>query len=556
MGFAILRTARSTWLNVARDFSTAIFDAAGRTIAQADFIPVLVGSSRFALAATRQRFGDDIHPGDVVLLNDPYYGGSHLSDLTVCYPIFDGETLVYWVVNKAHYADIGGCVAGGNNPHAVEMIQEGLRLPPLKLYRRGELNEDLRDMLLLNVRDPETFWADLEGQAASARMAQRKLIGLGARYGWATLQACHDAIIETAAREMRAQISAIPPGTYRARVVMEAEPGRDGETNVDVAITVTPDRIHVNYAGTHPQVPSFVNSAFANTYSATCVALYGVLDPDLARNEGTVSVIEVTAPEGSLLNPRPPAPVSLCTLTTAELIIEVCWKALSEAIPDRTVAGWARTCTPTTFGYVPGTTRWYTMSHFLSHGGAGAGASHDGWPFLSPSISGGALTKPNVETIEAHYPYRVLMHEFLEDACGAGELRGGMGVHYRMMPLDHEAGGVLRGSLRVAPYGLAGGTPGTLHRPRIIRADGSVEALTPNTSFVLKPGDVFENRSSGGGGWGDPARRPVERVREDVRNGLISAEHARIHYRVAVEPDRAAAVSPPDAEAAAARSRH
>lgn len=541
MGLALLRTARSPWLNAARDFSTALFDAEGRLVAQADFIPILVGTSRFALAAARERFGSDVAAGDVILMNDPYFGGSHLSDLTVIYPVFAGTRLVYWVVNKAHYADTGGCVAGGCNPHAVEIYQESIRIPPVKLYRKGVLNEDLRDCLLLNVREADTFWADLESHVASARTGERKLRALVEKYGLETLLACHESIFDAGEAELRAELAAIPDGTYHGRAVLELESsGSPVDVNIDVTITVAGGAIGFDYAGTHPQVAGFVNSSPANTYSATCVALFSVLDPDIRRNEGSCRPIRVVAPAGSLLNPVGPAPVALSTLTTAEVMIEACWRALSQAIPTRTPCGWARTCTPITFGYAPGSGRWYTMGHFLTQGGAGAVHSHDGWSYLAPSVCMGALTKPNVETIEAEYPYRVLAHEFAEDSCGAGLYRGGMGTLYRMTALGHTAEGVMRGDgMRTPPFGLEGGRSAVTTRARIIRKDGSETVVSGKSSFVLEEGDVFECRSSGGGGWGDPASRSPDRVASDVADGLISTGYAaREHGLAAREPRR------------------
>lgn len=534
MGLALLRTARSPWLNAARDFSTSLFDADGRLVAQADFIPILVGTSRFALRAALDRFAGDVHPGDVILMNDPYFGGSHLSDLTIIYPVFVEGRLAYWVVNKAHYADTGGCVAGGCNPHAVEIYQESVRIPPVKLYRRGVLNEDLKDVLLLNVRESETFWADLESHVASAKTGEKKIRALADKYGLATLIGCHEAVFDAGEAEVRAELAAIPAGTYRGRAIMELESSEiPVDVNIDVTVTIGNEAITFDYAGTHPQVASFVNSSVANTYSATCVALFGVLAPDIRRNEGSIRPIRVVAPEGSLLNPVGPAPVALCTLTTAEVMIEACWRALSEALPAKTPCGWARTCTPITFGYAPGSGRWYTMGHFLTQGGAGAVSSHDGWSYLAPSVSMGALTKPNVETLEAQYPYRILVHEFAADSCGAGLYRGGMGTLYRMTPIGHTAEGVFRADgIRTAPFGLEGGKPARPTQARIFRTDGSEVTVFGKSSFVLKEGDVFECRSSGGGGWGPPARRWPDLVRKDVRDGVISPGCAAREYGI------------------------
>lgn len=534
MGLALLRTARSPWLNAARDFSTALFDAEGRLVSQADFIPILVGTSRFALRAALDRFGADIDPGDVILMNDPYFGGSHLSDLTVIYPVFVKDRLLYWVVNKAHYADVGGCVAGGCNPHAVEIYQESLRIPPVKLYRKGVLNEDLKDCLLLNVREADTFWADLKSHVASAKTGEKKIRALEEKYGLDTLLECHERIFDAGEMELRAELLGIPDGVYQGRAFLEME-SSDGpmDINIDVTITVEGGGICFDYAGTHSQVGAFVNSSTANTYSATCVALFSVLDPEIRRNEGSCRAIRVVAPEGSLLNPLGPAPVALSTLTTAEVMIEACWRALSQAIPTKTPCGWARTCTPITFGYAPGSGRWYTMGHFLTQGGAGAVYSHDGWSYLAPSVCMGALTKPNVETIEAQYPYRVLAHEFAEDSCGAGLYRGGMGTLYRMSPVGHAAEGVLRADgMRTPPFGLQGGRPATTTRVRIIRKDGSEVVLSAKSSFTLKEGDIFESRSSGGGGWGDPAARSRDLILKDLSDGLISADYAAREYRV------------------------
>ena len=532
MGLALLRTTRSPWLNAARDFSISLFDADRRLVAQADFIPILVGTSRFALEGVFSRFGNDIHPGDAIILNDPSFGGNHLSDITLVYPIFFEDRLAYWVVNKAHFADIGGCVAGGCNTHAQEIFQEGMRLPPVKLYDRYVLNSGLKDFLLLNVREAETFWADLESLVASAKTGERKIHSLLKKYGKEALFSSHDVIFEAGEAELHTELKKIPEGTYRGRATLEMEPSTTkADVNVDVAITIRDGSIHFDYAGTHPQVASFVNSPLANTYSATCVALFSVLDADIRRNEGTAQCISVTAPEGSLLNPAATAPVALCTLTTAEVVIEACWHALSETIATRVPCGWARTATPITFGKDPRTERWYTMGHFLTHGGAGAVHAHDGWSYLAPTVCMGALTKPNVETIETDYPYRILAHEFAQDSCGAGTYRGGMGTLYRMSPIGHRAEGVLRADgMRTAPYGLQGGRPGRTTQAKIIRRDGSQVVLSGKAAFTLNQDEVFESTTSGGGGWGDPKRRSRDLIMRDLEDQLISEEHARREF--------------------------
>lgn len=536
MGIVILRTAHSPILNEARDFTASMFDAEGRLISQADFIPIQVAASPFAVNAVIEHFGNSMKPGDVVILNDPYNGGNHLADLTLVYPMFHNGRLVFWLVNRAHYGDVGGSVPGAYNPGARELCQEGVIIPPIKLYEGGVLNESVRKLLLSNVRQPITMWGDLQTQIAAAKVGERRLGELIGKYGISALLESVDLLIESSESRMRGEIQRIPDGTYTATTYIEGSGLVEEDIAVKVEVRIKGTDICFDYSGSGPQVQAYINSPLSNTFSATYIALFTVINPDTPRNYGSYRVISIEVPKGTILNPNPPAPVGLCTLTTAEAVIEACWLALSKAVPDLVSAGWARTYNPLTSGYRPGASERYSMIHFFALGGGGASCGHDGWHHLSPVICSGSLTKPSVEMTEVQYPISVLQYELNPDSGGAGKYRGGLGTVYRCTPVGHESDFVIYGNgVKIPAFGIAGGLPGETHHASVEKKDGSRIPLFSNAVMRLSEGEVFDIRSGGGGGWGDPLSRNPETVRTDVLNGYVSPEQALERYGVVLD---------------------
>ena len=342
MGEAMLRTSFSQILNSSRDFSTAICGADSQLVAQADHIPVHVGALQPAAASIIEAFGEDVHQGDIFLLNDPYFGGSHLPDVTAFAPVFIEDKLAFWAINRAHHSDIGGATYGAYNAAAREIWQEGLRLPPLRLYDKGTIREDILRLLKTNVRHARDFEGDLMAQIGSVLLAERRLHALASEFGGDAILQCVTRILDTTEAQTRAIFSEWQDGTYFGEACLDD----DGRGNADIAIrakvTVTGSELVIDLRASDPQVTSFVNSSLANTRSAVLVAIAVLLDPQIPKNEGVVRPIEILTEPGTVVHPHPGAPVTMCTSHCGNEIIEAVIVALSGACPDRAMGGWGR----------------------------------------------------------------------------------------------------------------------------------------------------------------------------------------------------------------------
>jgi N-methylhydantoinase B len=370
MGEAMLRTAYSQILNSSRDFSTAMFDGQGRLAAQAEHVPIHVGALPWAVQSVAEYFAGRIRPGDLFLLNDPYHGNNHLPDLTVLLPVFAEERLVFWSINRAHQHDIGGATHGTYNPGATEIWQEGVRIPPLKLYDAGALRDDVLETVALNVRHPRDFKGDLNAMIGSTRVGERRIRRLIEEYGLPTVLAAVSEILDGSERQARACIRQWKDGVFRGESVLDD----DGHGIEDIAIraTVTKkgDSLVVDLTESRDQVIGFVNSSYPNTISAVHMALAYLIDPRTPKNEGTFRPVTVKARQGSVVWPFPPAPVTLATNHCAQEIAEAVIKALAKSCPERVLAGWSRRFRIAISGVNPRTKRPFIHS---STRGAAAG---------------------------------------------------------------------------------------------------------------------------------------------------------------------------------------
>ena len=540
IGETMLRTSRSPIFSEARDFVTAVFDHDCRLVAQTHYIPVLAAATPYAQRAIAKAFEGDIHEGDVFILNDPYEGNNHAPDISITRPVFLNGELCFWAMAKGHHADVGGGGVAGYNPAARNAWEEGLRIPPLKLVDRGRLRSDVWNMILRNVHLTFLVDGDLRCQIGATAIGERGLKALLAKYGKATLDAAIEQLLNASEMEVRTEIGRIPDGVYTAERAIDHDGiEKDKLVTVRLQVTVKGDTITFDYSHSDPQAKGYINSTLPNTVSATHLGLFASLSPDIHYNDGATRPIVVVAPQGSLLNPNEPAPTTACTLSTAETITETCWLALAQAIPGQVQAVWARWCAPATMGWNPYTGRFFADIHFISKGGGGATEGYDGWDHIGTVVCLGGLRSPDPELHELTSPYQLLDYEYLPDSGGPGRWRGGMGVKYRWKVLADEITCANFGSgirPETAPVGIEGGL-GTAHsRLRIVHQDGSEQAVDCNSFYTLRRGDVFEIYSAGGGGFGDPRRRPVERVVADVRDGLVSPVIARDVYGIVIDP--------------------
>ncbi|HEV2440129.1 MAG TPA: hydantoinase B/oxoprolinase family protein [bacterium] len=525
MGEAMLRTAYSQILNSSRDFSTALCDADGRLLAQAEHVPIHVGALPWSVRSVLEFFRGRIRPGDLYLVNDPYHGGSHLPDLTVVLPVFADERLVCWAINRAHQSDIGGATHGSYNAAATEIWQEGLRIPPLKLYDAGAERDDVLAMVATNVRHSRDFLGDLRASMGSARLGERRLLRLAEEYGVDALLDAVREVLDGTERRTRACIRPWRDGVYRGEAVLDDD--GHGATDIAVRATVTKrgDALTVDLRRSDLQVSGFVNSSLPNTMSAVHMAVAYLVDADIPKNDGTFRPVTVLTEEGTIVHPRPPAPVTLCTNHCGQEIAESVLKALAPACPDRAVAGWGRRFRIAIRGTDPRSGRPFIWHMFHARPGGGASAAGDGWATAGEGQAAGGLKFGSVEVTEVRFPLFMERHEFRADSAGDGRFRGGVGAHLVMRAEIEEpaVANTAGDGVRHAPYGLLGGRDGAVHRYRLVSRGRTRILRTKEVGIPVRPHDVFLIDSSGGGGYGPPAKRDPDARAADRENGFVTS---------------------------------
>jgi N-methylhydantoinase B len=532
MGWVMSRTARSPIFSQSHDFSCFIGGADGTVVSQADGIPIHTGSGGFGLRRLLEDFSGDIDPGDVFILNDPYdAGGNHLPDWTVIRPVFAQGRMVAFTANRAHQSDIGGGAAGTYNAAATEIFHEGVRLPVMKLVAAGRPRRDLMRLLRLNSRTPDLAEGDLAAMLGSTEVGARRLVTLADDLGPHAFCDLLADLLDTAETIMREAIAALPKGCWLGEDFLGTDCFAPTDAKVRVAVTSDGDRLVCDFAGTDPQLRGFKNSSYANTCSAVYLAVISTLGAHIPRNEGACRPIVVLAPEGSVVNPRYPAALTLCTTYPAHQIIHAVWKALGQAVPDRACAGWSRAshCNTSGRGFDG---RFYVAYQWLGMAGAGAVDGRDGFETMGHMATLGGLTLPDVETFEVDYPFVVRRHELRPDGGGPGRFRGGTGATVDLdvlLPAEYSYRG--EGTGAQTSFGVAGGRPGDHGACHIVFPDG--RRYDPPQYGVEQHGPLrLTISSAGGGGFGDPLTRDAERVRDDVRDGLVSAEAAQAAYGV------------------------
>ena len=541
IGETMLRTSRSPIFSEARDFVTAIFDNQHRLVAQTAYIPVLMGAQPYECRRgggplRRQRGRGRRLRSSTTPTGDQPPARHHDPEAG----LLGGRTALL-VGLEGHHADVGGGGVAGYHPGARSVWEECIRIPPTKLYIKGELNRDLWDTIMINVHLPFLVEGDLHCQVGACNIGERSLHDLIAKYGKDALYGAIEQIFDAAEAQMRAAIQDVPNGVYEAERFIDHDGiNKDQMVGVRVALHVDDDSITFDFSKSDPQPAGYVNSTMANTSSASFLALFTSIGSEIRFNEGALRALDVVAPEGTVTNAREPAPVTSCTIDAAQAIIEAVWLALSQAVPDRVDAAWARWCAPATMGLNPRTGRPFGDIHFMAKGGGGASRGLDGWDHLGTIVCSGGLRSPDPELHELVDPYTVLQYEYGADSAGAGEWRGGMGTIYRWridapgIPAAHFGGG---NRPATAPFGLEGGLPAPHTTMSLTKSGGEVMELDTASFYDLGVGDVYEIHMSGGGGYGEPRRRPAEKVQEDVRNGLVSVDAARELYGVAVDPE-------------------
>ena len=528
MGEAMLRTSYSQILNSSRDFSTAICDIGGRLIAQAEHVPIHVGALPFAAKAVTDFFGDDIHRGDVFLLNDPYHGGNHLPDLTAFVPVFANGRPRFWSINRAHQSDIGGATHGAYNAAATDIWQEGIRITPLRLYDRDEVRRDLLEMIATNVRHPRDFRGDLAAMIGSAHAGERRLLALAEELGWPIVDAAIEAVLDGAERQTRAEIARWQDGVYHGEALLDDDGRGHDDIHIRATVTKRGSDLVVDLSDSHDQVASFVNSSYPNMYSSVVVALSYLIDPHTPKNDGTFRPIEIIARPGTVVWANPGAPVTLATNHCAQEILEAIIKALAPACPDRAMAGWGRRFRIAIQGKDPragvAEGKPFIWHFFQARPGGGASPAGDGWPGAGEWQAAGGIKFGSLEVTEARFPLFFRRHEFRPDSGGAGKFRGGPGGVVEMVVETSEpaVGNTAGDGVRHGACGILGGSDGVPHRYTLHSEGRPPRAIkTKEVGLVIRPNDVLVLESGGGGGWGEPAKRAPAAAKQDIANGFV-----------------------------------
>src|SRR5438552_182889 len=500
MGVVLGRTALSPNIKERRDYSCALFDAGGDLVAHAAHIPVHLGSTPLAVRAALARVS--MGPGDVVILNDPFAGGTHLPDVTVVAPVFlpGARRPLGYVANRAHHSDIGG-MAPGSMPLATEIFQEGFRLPPVRLVVSGQVVRDVLALFLANTRVPREREGDLMAQWAALRVGADRLSTLTARLGKERVVREMVALQSYSRALMRATLDALPSGTYRAIDVLDDDGFGAARLRIAVTVTIGRGRARIDFRGTAPQSKGPVNANLAVTRSCVLYVFTALATEQIPPNEGLAKPLQVIAPEGSLVNARFPAAVAAGNVETSQRIVDVLLRALASAAPERIPAASAGSMNNVAVGGIA------TGAAFAYYetiaGGAGGGPERPGASAIHTHMTN-TMNTP-IEALEAYYPLRVQRYAVRRGSGGRGRHRGGDGVVRELEFLAPAQVTLLAERRRVAPYGLRGGSPGSTGEDWVVHA-GRARRLPAKTTFTVEAGDRLRVATPGGGGYG-PARR-------------------------------------------------
>lgn len=498
MGAALGRSAFSANIKERRDFSCAVFDAHGQMIAQAAHIPVHLGAMPRSVEAALAH--GPLAPGDVVLLNDPYAGGTHLPDLTTVAPVYLGEQLIGYTATRAHHADIGG-ITPGSMPMSAELLHEGLIIPPVRLVARGTINTALLDLICRNSRTSDERRGDLAAQLACHRSGAARMVELAQARGVEWLAAHMRALLRYAERHMRALLASIPDGTYHFEDMLDDDGRGSGPLPLRVRVAIQGDTATFDFAGSAPQCRGPLNAPRAVVESALLYCLRCLASPDMPSSAGAFAPLTILVPEGSILSPRPPAPVAGGNVETSQRVVDVIFGALAQALPDRVPAASAGTMNNWTFGGVSDDGTPFAYYETLG-GGMGARPTADGLNGVQTHMTN-TLNTP-VEELERQYPVRVLRYALRRGSGGGGQWRGGDGL-IRSVQFTTAATVSLLTERRISvPYGLHGGAPGTPGRNTLTDAAGHTEILPGKTTVDVAAGAVVTIETPGGGGWGAP----------------------------------------------------
>jgi N-methylhydantoinase B len=535
MGAALVRTALSTNIKDRRDCSTAIYTPEGHLVAQAEHIPLHLGLMVSVVRKVLEFYPvDRMQPGDAIITNDPYISGSHLPDICMISPVFANGACIGLLANLAHHVDIGGIAPGGMPTISTEIFQEGLRIPPVRLKRGGHVDEEMMRLVTHNVRTSYETLGDFQAQIAANNVGTRRLTEIISKTGVDQTLFYMQELINYSERRMVAAIQKLPRGRFEFEDFLEGDGIEEQRLRIRASVEIEARKIRVDFTGTSPQAKGSVNSTRAVTLACVYFALKSVIDPELPSSGGTFRPVEVITPEGTLVNPRFPAPVSNANINTAQRIADVILGALANGMPERVPAASTGSMSIFTIGGAdPDTGQYYSYVETYG-GGQGAVRNADGMDGVHTNMTN--TRNAPAEVIEIAYPLRVEKYGLVPDSDGAGEFRGGLGLTREMTILEHDATisiGMERREIR--PWGINGGEAGGASQSWIETAEGERQPLPSKVTTHLPPGTKIVLQTAGGGGYGTPYARDPMRVAEDVQNGFITAQRARDAYGVVLD---------------------
>jgi len=540
MRATVIRASYSPVIWELDDFSCALFDPQAQMIAQSEDHPGHVLPMPWSVRCAMEDFAGDIHPGDIILLNDPYRGGTHLNDVTMLYPVFDEGELFIFPAVRAHWADVGGMTPGSYSGLSTNIYQEGVRIPPIKIYEAGTCNRAAMALLLSNMRLPEDRLGDFHAALGACRVAEGRIGKLLSRYGKKTVLDGIALNLDRSERRLREKIAALPDGEYVAEDYLEFyEDGRLDPVLMRLALTVHGDEIVADFRGSSPQVPGVVNSSLATTGAGVFVAIKSTLDPEGPINHGVFRPIRLVAPEASIVDVRQDAPAGAHG-EVRKRAVSVTLAALAQVVPELVSGDLCGTSFPNAIGgYDPSRGRHYVY-YEAPAGGNGGFRENDGSSAYGNIDFGNIRTIQTAEALESGMPLMVERCLLRRDSGGEGQMRGGLGMRRELRLLAGEARySVLSDRAAIPPFGMGDGRPAAPVDVSVIRHGVELTFPTPGkvTGYPLVAQDVVVMQSAGGGGYGDPLARDPERVRQDVAAGNVSSERARDGYGVVLTAD-------------------
>jgi N-methylhydantoinase B len=540
----VVRTAYSNLWKEAGDLSCGLLTSHGELAVQGiGDIPIHLASMPMSLGACLVRIPPaGLKPGDVLYQNDPYQGNNHLPDFIMAKPVFFNGRIVAYTAVRGHYVDVGGGGPGSYSAAMPDIYAEGLRIPPVRIFKEGELNQDIVDVLLHNTRNSRERFGDLRSQFAGCVAAERRVLSFCQKYGAETFQAAMEEMVAAAEKLTRAAIAKIPDGTYTFEDFCDNDAITDDPIRIAASVTVRGEEIEIDFAGSSPQVRGGMNAPLAVTVSAACYAIKCITDPENLPNSGSYRPIKVNAPYGTVVNPMPPAPVIAGNHETASRIVDVIIGALASVVPERICAAGSGSSGVLSLGArVRSDGRDRELLMVETHG-AGQGANRHGDGVNARRVNVGNTGNTPSEALEMSFPLYILRYAISEDGGGAGRTRGGTGI-LRELRLDHEATVTLTADrAKFAPYGVFGGLPAPKAEFWAKLPDGTQRVLNSKTAPIhFLKGTIIHFRAAGGGGYGPPAERDLPAIQADLDDGYISPAGARENYGVVVahDPERA-----------------